>query len=359
MQSGFLLVTAIFLLVVLAALGAFILTISGTQQTSSALDVQGARAYQAARAGIDWASYQLLISTGGAIAFDAFSDEQSGPSAVPSLTFPHTVGAGGTNRILVVAASFFDAATPMVTVSSITYAGQSLTMLAEKTNATNRIRSEMWYRIAPATGANNIVVTFSENAKALAAGRSYTNVHQTTPFGAVATADGGNSAPSVAVSSATGELVVDTVGIRQNVTGDQTLTVGANQVQRYNTHSAAGQGEFHVKGAGSEEAGAASVTMSWTQFTTSDAEVWGIIAAPLRPGPSAFTTLCNPGPTTQDVTGMGGTLSGFTATVTCSSTTYTEAGATVTVYQITSTGAQGTVGTLDRVERQLQVTLNK
>jgi hypothetical protein len=73
----------------------------------------------------------------------------------------------------------------------------------------------------------------------------------------------------------------------------------------------------------------------------------------------AFTTACNPGPTTQNVTGMGGTLSGFTAAVTCSSTTYTEGGATVTVYQITSTGAQGTVGTLDRVERQLQVTLNK
>jgi hypothetical protein len=73
----------------------------------------------------------------------------------------------------------------------------------------------------------------------------------------------------------------------------------------------------------------------------------------------AFTTACNPGPTTLNVTGMGGTLSGFTAAVTCSSTTYTEGGATVTVYQITSTGAQGTVGTLDRVERQLQVTLNK
>ncbi len=58
--AGFSIVAAIFLLVVLAALGAFILTVSTTQQIGSALDVQGARAYQAARAGIEWGVYQRL-----------------------------------------------------------------------------------------------------------------------------------------------------------------------------------------------------------------------------------------------------------------------------------------------------------
>lgn len=56
---GFALVSAIFILVVLAALGAFILNISSSQQIGSALDVQGARAYQAARAGIEWGLYQV------------------------------------------------------------------------------------------------------------------------------------------------------------------------------------------------------------------------------------------------------------------------------------------------------------
>jgi MSHA biogenesis protein MshP len=59
-QTGFALVTAIFLLVVLAALGAFLVSISATQHAASALDVQGARAYQAARAGIEWGAYQVL-----------------------------------------------------------------------------------------------------------------------------------------------------------------------------------------------------------------------------------------------------------------------------------------------------------
>lgn len=59
-QRGFSLVSAIFLLVVIAALGTFAVTLSTTQQQSSALDVMGARAYQAARAGIEWGAYQVL-----------------------------------------------------------------------------------------------------------------------------------------------------------------------------------------------------------------------------------------------------------------------------------------------------------
>jgi MSHA biogenesis protein MshP len=59
-QRGFSLVTAIFLLVVIAALGAFAVTLATTQQQSAALDVLGSRAYQAARAGIEWGAYQAL-----------------------------------------------------------------------------------------------------------------------------------------------------------------------------------------------------------------------------------------------------------------------------------------------------------
>jgi MSHA biogenesis protein MshP len=59
-ESGFVLPTAIFLLVVLASLGAYMVSLSRTSQISSALDVQGARAYQAARAGIEWAAWQVV-----------------------------------------------------------------------------------------------------------------------------------------------------------------------------------------------------------------------------------------------------------------------------------------------------------
>ena len=57
---GFALASAIFLLVALAALGAFMVTFSTTQHTTSMQDVLGTRAAQAARAGIEWGSYQVL-----------------------------------------------------------------------------------------------------------------------------------------------------------------------------------------------------------------------------------------------------------------------------------------------------------
>jgi MSHA biogenesis protein MshP len=59
-QSGFALATAIFLVVVLAALGLVILSVSGLQHVSSARDVMGSKAYQAARAGIEWGAYRVL-----------------------------------------------------------------------------------------------------------------------------------------------------------------------------------------------------------------------------------------------------------------------------------------------------------
>jgi MSHA biogenesis protein MshP len=63
-ERGFSLVTAIFLLVVIAALGTFAVTLSTTQQQSAALDVMGSRAYQASRAGIEWGAYQVLQNGG-------------------------------------------------------------------------------------------------------------------------------------------------------------------------------------------------------------------------------------------------------------------------------------------------------
>lgn len=58
-QQGFSLVSAIFLLVVIAALGTFAVTLSTMQHQGAALDVMGSRAYQAARAGVEWAAYHV------------------------------------------------------------------------------------------------------------------------------------------------------------------------------------------------------------------------------------------------------------------------------------------------------------
>lgn len=61
-SRGVSIVTAIFLLVVLSGIGAAVVTLSTAQHASAAYDVLGARAYEAARSGVDFAMYELAIN---------------------------------------------------------------------------------------------------------------------------------------------------------------------------------------------------------------------------------------------------------------------------------------------------------
>ncbi len=62
--GGFALVAAIFLLVVIAAMGAFAVSLSANAHATGAVAVMGARAYEAARTGIEWAAYQVRDPNG-------------------------------------------------------------------------------------------------------------------------------------------------------------------------------------------------------------------------------------------------------------------------------------------------------
>jgi len=62
LQAGFSIVTALFLVVVLTALAVAVMTLSTTQQSTMALDLLGARAYEAARAGVEYGVYQKQIN---------------------------------------------------------------------------------------------------------------------------------------------------------------------------------------------------------------------------------------------------------------------------------------------------------
>jgi MSHA biogenesis protein MshP len=94
---GFASIAAIFLLVVLAALGAFMVSISSSQQLSAAQDVQGSRAYWAARAGLEWALGSLAAT----------------PAACPSPPAPFTVD-GFTLALSCTRSAFDEAGAPRV-----------------------------------------------------------------------------------------------------------------------------------------------------------------------------------------------------------------------------------------------------
>lgn len=83
---GFSLVTGIFLLVVLSALGAFMVVFTGLQQNTVQNDILGVRAYYAARAGIDWAVYQVT---------DPDNAAPPAPPAFPACPAGNVTGLGG------------------------------------------------------------------------------------------------------------------------------------------------------------------------------------------------------------------------------------------------------------------------
>ncbi|MES3021157.1 MAG: agglutinin biogenesis protein MshP [Pseudomonadota bacterium] len=111
-QRGLGLVTAVFLLVVLAGLAAALVSLFTVQQASSGLDVLGARTYQAARAGIEWGLYQQLRaqppSTDCFASPTTFRLPQSGSLAALTVTVTCAAAAGNalgntTNRWTVTA----------------------------------------------------------------------------------------------------------------------------------------------------------------------------------------------------------------------------------------------------------------
>ena len=68
-EYGSSLVLAIFILVVLAVLGVYMVTLSGVQAFTPAFAIQGAQAYQAADSGIEWGIYEATTPPGTCATF--------------------------------------------------------------------------------------------------------------------------------------------------------------------------------------------------------------------------------------------------------------------------------------------------
>lgn len=159
------------------------------------------------------------------------------------------------------------------TLNTVTYGGNAMTFVAGSTDGGGQRRAELWRYVGYGSGASTVTGTFDAiKNDARMTVLTYTGVDQATPTGTAATASGVASPITVAVSSATGELVVDCG--EAGASGDP-ITVGAGQTQRSNHGD--GTNHTHVT---SEEAGASSVTMSWPLTA---GEFWAQVAVPLKP----------------------------------------------------------------------------
>ena len=135
-----------------------------------------------------------------AIAFNqSFGTSESGSANSLSLT---NKTCAGSDRLLLVAIShgIWNGGS---TVSSLTYAGGSLTQLGPyfSYNGDGR-RLSLWYLIAPSTSANQTLsVSFSGTSYCSLTAVQYTGVDQTSPFTTPQTMDDSASPGSVSCTS--------------------------------------------------------------------------------------------------------------------------------------------------------------
>src|SRR5438309_2614573 len=201
-----------------------------------------------------------------------------------TVSVSHIIPSTDTNRLLMVgisAQSLTSGGIPSVTsaVWDPTGANQALTLVpsCSVANPNQAANNKMWMYslVNPATGTLTLTVTFSGGSGTIGkvvGVQSFKGVNQTTTLGTCVTAQGGSTTASVIVTSATGQLVMDTVAKNsiQNVQKD------VSQTQLWKTDISGST----PTGGGSTKPGAASVTMQWT---SNDVTLWAIGAVPINP----------------------------------------------------------------------------
>ena len=132
-QRGFLVIAGVFLLVVIAGLVAYLTTTSTTSQAASAADANASRAYQAARAGVEWGAFQVL-QAGGSCA--ASTDKTFAGTTLAAFTAtvtctssaPITEGGGGLTAYTIVSTACNEAPCPNTATQSSTYVERQITV---------------------------------------------------------------------------------------------------------------------------------------------------------------------------------------------------------------------------------------
>jgi len=210
-----------------------------------------------------------------AIAFDAATDGGAGGSP---LTFSHTCS--GENRILFVACVDDTGGSSLIT--GITYAGVAMTKIAGVQTPTDRWVT-LWYLIAPATGANNVVITLS-GGMVYAAAASYTGAKQSGVPDAY-TSNTASNAPSITCTLTTIADNCWLVGSFKMVYGT-TPSSGANTYQRLTADY--NRGLLDSNGA-QTPAGSKSMSLSKNN------QWWGMVMASFAPyvvsGPANLKSL--------------------------------------------------------------------
>lgn len=229
------------------------------------------------------AGFTAVGGGGGTVTFDAVGpaggagfSQTSGSTTWTTFTATWThVVASSTDMGLIAGCTFTPGTGSAVATIAATFNGTNMvsdgSVLPNNTAAVGVVY--LFHLVAPSTGSHSVVATAtyvsgtkSSNDGLVCGSISFSRVNQTAMTANKNSAYGSSGTPSVAITSATNDMVVDVVGTGSPITS-------SNQTIRWKLNTCCGGGGAANSGAESTAAGAASVTMSYV--VTSD--YWGII----------------------------------------------------------------------------------
>jgi hypothetical protein len=179
-----------------------------------------------------------------------------------------------------------------ISVSSVTYGGAALTFVRGDTHSDSAgtyFRTEQWVKANPASGTNNVVVTWAAAPKdgyEVGTATTYSGVYG-TPVDAASGSNGKGTAFSANIITATANDWIADCAIGR---GDNhmTATVGGNQTIRTNRLTGLPTPtDIVMVSTVNGKATAGTETMDWTQNVSSD---WVTSAVALKPAVSISTT---------------------------------------------------------------------
>lgn len=202
-----------------------------------------------------------------ALAFDAASTATPAPGT--SLTWAHTCS--GSNRLLLVGFSLPNDSTGL---TGITYSGVAMTHIGSTVTMADGTLIDLYYLIAPASGANNIVASFESTAfNAVGVATSYTDAQQS----------GQPDSSNTGTATTVGSLTIATTVVAAN--GWQVLVTRTSNYSNTNT---AGTGSTIRAGGSATNAedlaifdsnGTVATGSRSMQSTSSGSPNWGGITA--------------------------------------------------------------------------------
>jgi hypothetical protein len=208
-------------------------------------------------------------------------DTASSSGGTTSTSHSHTVAPDA--NIAIICVWTRDAATGVGQSTNVTIGGQAATFLVGQNNSTNALRVDLWYKLAPLTGAQTVAATGEASASRMVTGvMTFKNVAQTSTFNTPASIGStgvGTDADLDNIPSAVGELVALCGGVRVqtiNASPDATVPVSTEQYEL-----GFDSGGTTTKGFGYTEDGASPTVNMRIDFSGAG-DLWALAAASMR-----------------------------------------------------------------------------